>query len=205
MGFRNQNNYIVEIRSHTDMSAHSIVEYVQNGHFSQKDYIIFLEKNKPFYHPLAEQLLNFILNYKSGLLYPDKWDCAEPLKELFNNDSHTDVIDCMVHPSYITILKKNRKYEVVIHNKSSRWCPVWFISGKGNSMKEELIKPVDSSLKYLTEIMFIFPSEFKQDLNFLQQLMEDFCKYLNTDYGVVYHQETRDVIFSYMGTIPFEE
>ena len=56
-------------------------------------------------------------------------------------------------------------------------------------------KPVRVLPEYMGVITFWFSKQRKIDMEFLKRLLKDFCEYLNTDYGVIFDQETHEVLF----------
>ena len=49
--------------------------------------------------------------------------------------------------------------------------------------------------EYLGRITFWFAKQRKVDMDFLKQLLRDFCSYLNTDVGYIFDQENMTVLF----------
>ena len=82
-------------------------------------------------------------------------------------------------------LKQKYKFEAYIENEY--WGLVWS-DGK-------IVKPVRVLPEYMGVITFWFSKQRKIDMEFLKRLLKDFCEYLNTDYGVIFDQETHEVLF----------
>lgn len=199
MGQWNQNNYIVKVWTKIDMTDPRVIEFVKDYNFTQEEYVQFLNEGKPFFHPHAKKILDFICTYKSGILYPDKWGGWEPLKRDFTDESMPQVINSLATQNTL-LFKKRRKVDFEIDNDARKWSPCWIVTGRGKNIKRELVRPFPFPVTYTTKIRFIYSVESKPDPQFLKELMDDLCEYLDTDYGIVYHMKTEEVLFSYKGT-----
>ena len=48
--------------------------------------------------------------------------------------------------------------------------------------------------EYMGKITFYFTKKYKIDMMFLEQLLRDFCAYLNTDIGYIFDQESGKIL-----------
>lgn len=205
MGNFDRKNYIVTIWSTVDMTDSKVKEFAKNWNFTCEEQDNFLYGDTVFYHPFAEKILRFIIEYKDGRLIPDKWDGAEPLKRKFDPNDITEIISDLAKGGMGLGLyfRKKGEFWINIANCDYMWHASFLPQGRNKPWIME--KPTPAHRKYFTKIKFTFSEQSHPDLVFLKQLMEDFCEYLETDYGLVYYEENHEILHSYKGTVFIHE
>ena len=81
-------------------------------------------------------------------------------------------------------MKKKYKYDAEIENKTFA---IIYSDGK-------TVVPKATLPEYLGKITFWFSKQRKIDMVFLEQLLRDLCSYLNADNGIIFDQETNEVL-----------
>lgn len=198
MGQWDYKNYNVAVWSTVDMTDPKVKDFVRDWNITYEQYADFF-MNTVRYHPYAEKIIRFFIEYKDGALLPDKWDGAEPIREIFDKDDYSRIVSLLAYPGMRIFFKKKRKHDIEIWNYAYKWSPSFIWKNKKTGWVLQVPHP--KPCKYLTRVEFSFPEHLKPDMGFLKELMEDLCKYLETDYGIVYFQETKEVICSYKDTI----
>ena len=195
MGNFDRKNYVVDVRSVVDITDSIIKEFVKNWDYSREDAHRFYSDDAMFYHPFAEKIIQFIVEYKGGILIPDKWDTAEPLKKTFNRDEINSVVSELAKPGSCVLLRKNRKMWITLRNFSYQWSGSFICEGRNKPWI--LQKPTPLPRKYYSCVRFVFSEQTHPDLEFLRQLMEDLRSYLDTDYAFVWYEQNNEVLFTH--------
>ena len=203
MGNFDRKNYIVEIWSTVDMTDPKVKDFSKNWAFTRNEQNEFFFGGNIFYHPFAERIIRFMIDYKGGVLIPDKWDGAEPLKQSFEPNNITEIVSALAKGGLELFFRKKRQFWVRVSNCAHMWRASFICEGRNKPWI--LQKPHPAPIKYYTKIQFAFSEQMHPDFDFLKQLMEDFCEYLETDYGLVYYEENHEIIHSYKGTVLIHE
>lgn len=82
------------------------------------------------------------------------------------------------------LLKKRYKYTAEIKND---YFAIIFSNGK-------VLIPKRVLPEYLGKITFWFSKQRKIDMVFLEQLLRDLCTYLDADNGIIFDQETDEIL-----------
>ena len=85
------------------------------------------------------------------------------------------------------MLKKRRKFDVDIENEY--FAVMW------DGETGESIPPAVPLPEYMGKITFLFPKQRKIDMVFLEELLRDYCGYLETDSGFIYDMEDDRILF----------
>lgn len=190
MGHFDKKNICIEIEVRENLTVSRIVDFVEK----EKNWNFSIQEFDDFYDSLSDdqatnekslRIIQFFVDYKDGILLPDKWGSYEPLRDNFYKE---DVLCCaqtLSYPSGDILFKKKRKFDVSIENRY--WALIWK-DGKKTVPKGKLPE-------YLGGIRFRFSKQRKIDMDFLEQLVCDFCSYLNTDRGYIYDQENLTILF----------
>ena len=139
----------------------------------------FIKNNYPQYHPLAEKIVRFFVNYGDGIMLPDRYNMAEPVKLQFNKDDIVDPVSFLSFAGGHLFLKKKRRYSAEIINESHTF--FWF---GGKSVKPKRILP-----EYMTKIRIFFSKQSKIKLEFMQKLTNDIADFFGTDNAKIIDQE----------------
>ncbi|WP_455498228.1 hypothetical protein [Coprobacter sp.] len=187
MGNFDYKNICVQIKVRENLTDPRLVEFTKNWNFTRTDFFTFLN---PIWgktdNKHAKKIVEFFVKYKNGIILPDKCDTAEPIRETFDKNNISSPVAWLSFPGGELCLRKKYKFDVDIENEY--WSIIWS-DGK-------IVKPVRTLPEYMGIITFWFSKQRKIDMDFLKQLLKDFCEYLNTDYGVIFDQETHEVIFN---------
>lgn len=128
-------------------------------------------------------MLSF-LSYKDGIILPDRCGAYEPLAHNFNKDDIFAPVKWLSQPGGSLMLKNRYKFNVEIENETFS---VVFSDG-------EMSPPKGILPKYLGKTTFWFSKQRKIDMVFLETLLRDFCAYLNADNGIIFDQETHEIL-----------
>ena len=102
----------------------------------------------------------------------------------FNKDDISAPIRWLSAPAGALLLKKKYKYTAEVKND---YYAIILSDGKAVVPKRVLTD-------YLGKIIFWFSKQRKIDMVFLEQLLRDLCSYLNADNGIIFDQETNEVL-----------
>ena len=188
MGQMDQKNFCLEVLIKKNFTDPRIIDFVKGWNFTMKEGDAFFDSIKDtLYTPMAEKIIRFFVDYKDGMLIPDKYGAYEPLKQQFNPDDISELIRWVSSGGGSIYLKKKRKYDAEIENN----CDCTFIyDEKGN------VLPSKHSLgEYFGKIKFWFTKQSKPDMSFLKQLLQDFAEYIYSDAACIYDQETFEVLY----------
>lgn len=120
-----------------------------------------------------------------GLILPDRCDAAEPIKEKFNKHDISAPVNWLSFPTGSLLVKKKHQFDVEIKNEN--FAIIFCEDGKSLVTNTPLPK-------YLGKITFWFSKQCKIDMVFLETLLRDFCTYLNANNGIIFDQETHEVL-----------
>jgi hypothetical protein len=188
MGNFDCKNICLQIKIKENLTDWRYLEFVNKWNFTMDDYLTFYESVKgTIFNEVSERIVEFFVNYKDGILRPDRCGTYDPLKHKFRNEDVFKYQSWLSFPSGCLIFKRNRLYSAEIKNR------YWGLSWSGNN--PIVTKPKRILPEYLGKITFWFPKQRKQDMCLLETLIVDFCSYLKTDYGIIFDQENYKVLF----------
>lgn len=131
------------------------------------------------YSPMAERIIDFICEYKGGVLHPDKCGLWEPLKYVFDVSDKNRYINWIANPGELLFMMKRRRFDIFIKN--------YFIMPRTG--KIVLKRP-----EHLCEVSFFFRKLKALDYDFLKTLLRDYCDYLGTNRGVMFDTDTDEIL-----------
>ncbi len=186
MGNFDHKNICVQIEVRENLTDARMIEFVKDWNFTIEDFQSYLKSlNGTLSTEKAEAMVRFFIEYQDGILLPDRCGVHEPLRYNFDKDKVSTYVDWISFPAGCLMLKKKRKFDVEIGNRF--WGVIW--------LDGELLVPKRVLPEYLGRITFWFAKQRKVDMDFLKQLLRDFCSYLNTDVGYIFDQENMTVLF----------
>lgn len=129
--------------------------------------------------PLADKLVDFIFQYKGGILAPDRWDYYEPVRKRV--DEHTiDVLKGELSKPRVIMLKRLKAPGVS-----------FFIQ---NEEYHDLCPNVQMEYRFSgTDITIFLDARRKFVLEEWVTVLKDFCREMETDYGYIWDLDTIDV------------
>ena len=184
MGNFDTKNVCIDIRVRENLTDPRFVEFMEkekHWDFSEKEYMDFESSAGPAYTEISHRIITFITEYKDGILMPDRCGCFEPLRREFKKEEVPLYTDWLSSPGGGLMLKKRRKFDVDIENEY--FVAMW------NGETGESIPPAVPLPEYMGKITFLFPKQRKIDMVFLEELLRDYCGYLETDSGFIYDME----------------
>ena len=186
MGKFDYKNICVQIKVRENLTDQRFVEFMKTWNFTRLEFANFFDSIKgTICNEQAKRIVGFLVTYKNEAILPEKYNLAEPIKIAFDKNDISIPVAWLSFPGGGIYLKQRYKFEAYIENEY--WGLVWS-DGK-------IVKPVRVLPEYMGVITFWFSKQRKIDMEFLKRLLKDFCKYLNTDYGVIFDQETHEVLF----------
>lgn len=190
MGNFDYKNICVQIEVRENLTDARFVEFVKDWNFTKSEYRLFnksIRKSKTdtVRNDMSQRIVQFFIDYQNGVLLPDRCDAYEPIREVFDKEKLPTYVSWVSFPAGCLMLKKKRKFDVEISNRY--WGITWFDGG--------LIVPKRVLPEYLGRITFWFSKQRKIDMDFLKQLLRDFCDYLHTDVGYIFDQENMTILF----------
>ena len=186
MGNFDYKNICLQIKTRENFTDPRFVEFMRDWSFTEKEYDTFFTNiwNNNITNEYSKRIVDFFINYKEGELLPDKCDAYEPIKEKFNKDDISAPIGWLSFPAGSLLLKKRYKFNAEIEND---YFAITFSEGKA-------VAPKIALPEYLGKITLWFSKQRKIDMTFLEQLLRDLCSYLNADNGIIFDQETNEVL-----------
>ena len=185
MGQWDAKNFELEILVKENLTDPRVVEFVKGWNFTIKEERAFFKSFVP-YNSTAEKIVRFFVDYKDGMLMPDKYDNREPLRMQFDPDKISDVVRIVSYNGEEVYLKKKRKYDATITNTFYSL----IFDEKGN-----VIPPKRVLGDYGGKVNFSFSKQSKPDMVFLKQLLRDFAEYIGSDVACIWDMETFKVIY----------
>ena len=109
MGNYDSKNFIIKIGIRECCADQRYLDFMNktNYNYTIEEVGAFIKNNYPQYHPLAEKIVRFFIDYDNGIMLPDKYSEAEPIRLDFNKD---DIVEPVANLSYLRgflFLKKN--------------------------------------------------------------------------------------------------
>lgn len=162
----------------TDERFLLFVNSYNNGEMTFKDWIKYLESLKPGKNPLVDRLVDFILSYDEGKLFPEKYGYGDPVKFHVTPKAIEEWKGILAFPCSGVTLKKLRSAYFFLDNTSSHNLVYDIDSGR---MKHA----VNSSIySFLLTIFLNKRSSFS--INYLERFVDDICNSFDTDYAYVF-------------------
>lgn len=176
-----ENYYVLNVKVRENLTDPRVEERMYAWDFTLKEWQAFLKERAPLHNKYAERIVRFFIEYEKMDMRPDLFGWYEPLKKPFDVDDISEPIWCIAHPSNGLIMKKRRRFDVVVENLN-----------RGTIFDpDDNYKVIPSKRKigeYLGDIRIIIKKNTKKyTLAQLQTLVYDMCEYLGTDYGVINH------------------
>lgn len=188
MGQFDYKNICLQIEVKNNLTDLRFLDFLHNWDFTMDEYMHFYESVKgTIFNENSNRIIEFFLNYKNGILKPDRCGTYNPLKHRFNCGDTFKYQEWLSFPSGCLILKKNKMFDVEIKNR------YWGLSWSGNN--SIVTKPKRILPENLGLITFWFPKQKKINIEFLKSLLVDFCEYLSTDNGMIFDQENKEVLY----------
>ena len=190
MGNFDKKNVCIKIGVRENLTDPRFVEFMEkekHWDFSKEEYKDFDASAGPAYTEMSHRIITFITEYKDGILMPDRCGCFEPLRREFKKEEVPLYTDWLSSPGGGLMLKKRRKFDVDIENEY--FVAMW------NGETGESIPPAVPLPEYMGKITFLFPKQRKIDMVFLEELLRDYCGYLETDSGFIYDMEDDRILF----------
>ena len=186
MGNFDYKNICLQIKTRENFTDSMFVEFMKDWNFTEKEYDKFLDTigDSNISNKYSMRIVDFFINYKDGVLLPDRCGPYEPLSYNFNKNDTSDPIEWLSFPSGSVLLKKRYKYTAEIKND---YFAIIFSNGK-------VLIPKRVLPEYLGKITFWFSKQRKIDMVFLEQLLRDLCTYLDADNGIIFDQETDEIL-----------
>ena len=184
MGQYDNNNFIIEVKLRDNVSdtrweplfkMRPSVSFFKN--YYKKNIVIS-------YSAGAERIIRFLIDYKGGILKPDKFNSFEPINKRFDENDISHSIGMLASPGGCLYLKKTGIAEIEIENKT--FSLLWV-----DGVYSEPIAPLPD---YLTIITIFFPKKKNTDIGFIIQLMKDIKSFFKADNGKVFYQATKEII-----------
>lgn len=187
MGNFDRKNWMIELKLRENLSDSRILDYVEtHSDFTLKEWRAF-KKTLPEHlsNAKAEQIVRFFVEYRDGVLMPDRFGFAEPIRNHFSVEAIPDAISLLCWPGAILSLKKLRKYDVFIENKE-------FSIGFEN---DKYYPPVVKHGEYLATITMWVSKTKVKDCQSLFSLADDMFEGLGAAKGAVIDQENLHVVY----------
>ena len=190
MGNFDTKNVCIKIGVRENLTDPRFVEFMEkekHWDFSKEEYKDFESSAGPAYTEMSHRIITFITEYKDGILMPDRCGCFEPLRHDFKKEEVPLYTGWLSYPGGGLMLKKRRKFDVDIENE------YFVVMWDGETGKS--IPPAVPLPEYMGKITFLFPKQRKIDMVFLEELLRDYCGYLETDSGFIYDMEDDRILF----------
>lgn len=186
MGNYDRKNICVQIEIKENLTDPRYLEFQKNWDFTEDEYCAFIKQiGYTATTEISERIIRFFVDYKDGVLMPDRYGAYEPLREHFDVNNLKRYISMISFAAGACLFKKLRKFDAEIDNRGYGFIFV----------DDAVLKPKRVLPEYMGRITFWFAKQRKIDMAFLEQLVRDFCAYLNTDVGYIFDQENMTVIF----------
>lgn len=190
MGNFDWKNILLRVRKKENVTDPRYVEYIKSRDFTSKEFDVFCSTitDGP-YHEEAERAIRFLVDYKDGLLMPDRWGIYEPLRKEFSAEKVLECVRCLSFPSGEVYFKKRRKYDVVLTNNSEAMI---FDGDKGDKFLP--MHPGSPHATPYIEFLFYFAKQRKIKMDFLEMLLRDCVTYMQADEAIIYDQENSEIL-----------
>ena len=180
------NSYIIEVKLRDNVSdaRFDTIRQLKPNIQMYKAFEKKLISDHPVYNDKAEEIIRFFINYRSGIIKPDRYNYFEPINKVFDENNLIIPISMLASPGGGVYLKKTKIAEVYIDNKTYSF--VW--------VDKEYLPPKRDLPEYITVITVFFPKRKNTDIKFIVQLMNDIKETFGADNGRVYCLATGEVI-----------
>lgn len=191
MGQFDLKNYVLNVKVKENLTDIRAVERMKAWDFTMKEWESFEKEISPFHNPSAERIVRFFVDYDKVDLCPDLYGLWEPLKGIFNKEDTRELSYRLAFPAATLYFKKRRRFDVAIENLN-----YGLIFDPQN--KYMVIPSKKKIGEYLGDIRITINQNAKQySFEQMQMIVDDMCEYLGTDYGVIFYQENKEILYQH--------
>ncbi len=191
MGKWDYKNFVLHIKIRENLTDSRFVEFMKGWNFYLNDMFKFQDSIEPLYNPVAEKIIQFLLTYDKIDLCPERYNSYEPISKFFDKNNLNDPICCIAFPAGSLYLRKKRKFDVVIEN-------LWYGLIFDPDIQNKVIPSKKKIGEYLGDIKIYISKSVKcYTMRQLQTIINDFCSFLQTDYGEIIDQENTTILYKF--------
>lgn len=177
----------LEIRTQENLSDCRLISELHSLMFDnyQRDQILNSVEGGLF-NAFVDSLIDFIFDYDSGALKPDKWDYCEPIRQLVTSKTRQILKQELSFPNSEVILKriKNKKNLIMVSNTFHGPTKIHpFLYG-------------DFESSYLGFISMYTNSSSHSDIEVTIRILGKICQLLRTDYGIIKRLDTGEIVYN---------
>lgn len=187
MGNWDKKNWLIKVELKENLTDARFFEFFENNQvYTEKEYDRF-EKSliMPLYNSKAREIVDFFIEYKNGILMPNKYNCFDPIKHEFSIEKIANAIQMLCWPAGCLCLKKNRIYDVEIQNHQAA-----IVFEDGISVAD--CRPPRENM---TTITMYFSKTKVKDCSTLFCLADDMFSALGAASGCVIDQEDLHMVY----------
>lgn len=184
---------VLKIRLKNWLTDPRYVEFMKYWNYTMEEFDRFdkfIAETGGAYNDFSYKVVRFLVDYKGGILLPDKYNFFEPLKHIFDKDNISRPVSMLSFPAGYLFLRKRSRFLISMHNEY--YSILWKEEGKN---KYKVLIPKRSLPLYMGNIFFEFSKRKSDSMDFFKQVLVDYCAYLGTDQGFIYDSETDDVLY----------
>ena len=186
-----ENYYVLNVKVRENLTDIRAVERMKAWDFTMKEWEAFEKEICPFYNPYAERIVRFFVEYDKVDLCPDLYGSCEPIREIFDKEDICKPSYYLAFPAGQLMLKKRRRFDVAMMNLNYGL----IFDPKNRYM---VIPSKQKIGEYLGDIRITINQNTKQySFEQMQMIVDDMCEYLGTDYGVIFYQENKEILYQH--------
>ena len=183
----------LKIRVKENLTDPRYVEFMKYWNYTEKEFDRLykaIAETGGAYNEFSHRAVRFLVDYKDGVLLPERYNSYEPLKYLFDKNDILKPVSMLSFPAGYLLLRKKGRYSALIDNLY--YCVSW----EGESKKKyKAAIPKCPLPSYMGIFSIYFLKRKLNDIDFCKQVLVDYCAHLGTDQGFIYDSETDDVLY----------
>lgn len=188
---------ILHLYTKQDFSDPRLVELTKsNTEFSTHEYMERVNSIPNIWNKYAENLIRFFHTYQDGILQPDRYNTAEPIREIYEEEKIPIYVKKLSFPAGTFYIKKLKglKYIGTVENEQVR---VSWVEDKARGIPKHRFFPICYPI-YLGQVQLLFDKQSamvrRQPLTFWLEIFEAITTIIKADKGYIKDDESGEIL-----------
>lgn len=200
MGIWDDKNIILQLYTKRDFSDPRLVEIIgQNREYTTKEFDEMVNRIPNRWNNYAERIIRFFDTYQDGILRPDRYDWAEPIRKIYHEEEIPSYVEHLSFPAAGFYMKKFKglTYTGSIENEqvSASW-----VEDKAHGIPKHRciprLYPIDKA-----RVRLLFDTRRvavrRQPLSFWLELFKQIKEIIEAYKGYIKNDETGEVLYQF--------
>lgn len=202
MGLWDNKNMVLHLYTKQDFSDPRLVELTKsNTEFTVHEYIEHVNSISNIWNKYAENLIRFFHTYRDGMLRPDRYNTAEPIREIYEEEKIPVYIKKLSFPASVFYVKKLKGLKYIGAVENEQFGVSW-VEDKARGIPKHRFFPICYPI-YLGRVLLHFdkrsPMVRRQPLTFWFEIFESIKSIMEADKGYIKDDESGEILYQFGG------